>query len=139
MRRECGVPGCGKPAYARGVCNAHYARALRAWQRTGAGSLQPDATGTVRRVRALVAVGWRLSDISAAIGVTAPSLSRLVNGKQRSVSVRVARAVRGLYDRAAWERRRGDGSDRARAWAASNGWRSAMWWDDIDNDQEAAA
>jgi hypothetical protein len=97
-----------------------------------------DATGTRRRLQALIAVGWPTE-------LLANQLERRPNSLQRSmvsasVTARTAREVASLYEqlwnatppRATSEQRAA--ADAARAHAAAQGWPSPLAWDDIDTD-----
>lgn len=100
-----------------------------------------DATGTRRRLQALVAMGWPQQYLGAAIDVTPNNFSTLIAAPR--VIVRTARAVRDLYD-AYW---RADplahgatqaGVTRARRRATSMGWPPVGAWDDDTIDDPAA-
>jgi hypothetical protein len=60
-----------------------------------------DATGTRRRLQALVACGWTQSQLSAELGVKPTNLSAMLRGfrGQKTVLASTAIAVRGLYSR----------------------------------------
>lgn len=96
------------------------------------GSALVDATGTVRRIQALAAIGWTLTSTADALGWTLTNLSAL--RRQTKVIRRTADAVAELY-----ERRSGTpGPSRAaRVLAGRRGWVPPLAWNDIDTDETA--
>lgn len=105
-----------------------------------------DASGTHRRIQALVAVGWSQSRIAARLGWTAANLSTLLR-RPRTIAA-TARAVRDLYEEL-WDQPPPENTPwdktaavRARRHAAKEGWLPPAAWDDdlIDlPDDELAA
>lgn len=102
-----------------------------------------DATGTRRRLQALVARGWPQARLAHLLGRRRDSVGRLLAAS--TVTAATAREVRALFDRiwstpppehTAAERA---AVEQARALAAGRGWRSALAWDDIDTDPDPAA
>jgi transcriptional regulator with XRE-family HTH domain len=96
---------------------------------------QVDATGTTRRVRALVALGWSQSKLAEQLGI-ARSNFHLATGTRPSVLAGTARAVADLYDElsmkippAATHRDRISVS-RARRYAKARGWLPPLALDD---------
>lgn len=93
-----------------------------------------DAAGTVRRVQALVAVGWTLSEIARRIGMNPRAMTRFLASKR--VSTNRARQIRALYGDL-WNRRppaenaiqRRD-VKAAREMARRKGWPPPGAWDD---------
>lgn len=85
------------------------------------------AVGTVRRLRALVAVGWSMRHLSELSGMTLRPIA--VTGRT-VVCVETARTVEDLFDRLAMTP---GPSIRAREFARARGWVSALAWDDIDD------
>ncbi|KPI09891.1 hypothetical protein OV450_3382 [Actinobacteria bacterium OV450] len=100
-----------------------------------------DATGTRRRLQALVAAGWPQHHLAMALGMTDNNFSAAI--QRTSVTVRTARAVKALYDkRWSWDPR-AHGVDnqaysRACNHAASRGWAPALAWDDDEIDIPSA-
>jgi hypothetical protein len=97
-----------------------------------------DATGTRRRLQALIAIGWPTELLAAQLGRRPNSLQRSMTGE--SITARTAHDVATLYERL-WNTRppRGTGdqraaADAARAYAAAQGWLPPLAWDDIDTD-----
>lgn len=88
------------------------------------------AIGTRRRIRALLAVGWRHSDISAAAGhLSANTLHQQGRWVTKSVHDDYAATYRDLAFRPG-------PSERTRQWAKKLGYAGPMDWDDIDADPE---
>jgi hypothetical protein len=97
-----------------------------------------DATGTRRRLQALIAIGWPTEVLAAQLGRHRNSLCRSMAGQ--SVTAHTAHEVATLYERL-WNspppRMTGEqcaASDAARAHAAAQGWLPPLAWDDIDTD-----
>jgi hypothetical protein len=101
-----------------------------------------DATGTVRRLCALVALGWSQAKLAQRLDITPSNFTTTINADR--VLVRTARAVRGLYDEL-WNRqppedthREKVAASRARNLARARGWVSPLAWDDDTIDDPAA-
>lgn len=85
-----------------------------------------DATGTRRRLQALVALGYTREWIAGQIGVESGNLA-VITGRRRSITVATARAVLDLYERY-WST---PGPNvRARRRAVRLGWAPPLAWDD---------
>lgn len=104
-----------------------------------------DATGTHRRLQALVAIGWPTAELSRRLGKRPGYLDALL--AQQKVSRTVVVSVSSLYEQlwdcpppAGSERERAAAA-RARAHAQKQGWAPPMAWDDELNpiDDPAAA
>lgn len=102
-----------------------------------------DAVGTQRRMQALAALGWSLSEQARRLGRTVANYAQIL--KRDRVSVRTARDVRALYAElsmmppvAQWP---GNGVIRARNEARRRGWLPPLAWDDdlIDLPQQELA
>ncbi len=97
-----------------------------------------EATGTHRRVQALIAAGWAPELLAAPLGRRSTSLKRSMTSP--SVTARTAQDVADLYERlentppprATGEERAA--ANAARAHAAARGWKPPLAWDDIDTD-----
>lgn len=98
-----------------------------------------DATGSRRRLQALVAIGWSINRLGQQLGVDRGNMGRLF--EEEAISVRYARAISGLYERC-WDTEpdcssAGElgGVTRAKHIAAKRGWLPPMAWPDeqIDN------
>lgn len=91
-----------------------------------------DVTGTRRRVQALAAIGWCLSEQARRLGRSARNHYHVLT--EERVTVSTYRAARRLYDQlSATPAPSGTASTRARAIAARRGWPPPLAWDDIDN------
>lgn len=86
-----------------------------------------DATGTRRRLQALVAVGYSRAWLAEQIGVTPSNATALFAGHRQQVLARTAKAVAELYERS-WSTP-GQRS-RARNDALRLGWAPPLAWDD---------
>jgi hypothetical protein len=97
-----------------------------------------DATGTRRRLQALIAIGWPAELLAVQLGRRPNSLCRSMTGE--SVTARTAQDVAALYQRL-WNCRpprmtseQRAAADAAQAQAAARGWLPPLAWDDIDSD-----
>lgn len=97
-----------------------------------ADSVSPrPATGTIRRVRALYAIGHGQGAIARATGLSESAVSHIASGMVATVSGATAVAVQRAYRELAVK---AGASRKARARAAAQGWHGPMaWGDDIDN------
>lgn len=94
-----------------------------------------DATGTKRRIQALVCLGHSVSSLAERLGWQPSNFHRLVH-EATQVEVRTARAVAELYDKLSmtpaagghWQRK--GAVTRAKNYAASFGWLPPLAWDD---------
>jgi transcriptional regulator with XRE-family HTH domain len=102
-----------------------------------------DATGSRRRLQALVAVGWSQRRLAARLGVSPANMASLMR-RPRVLASR-ARSIRDLYEelwntqpqcRSTQERL---AVTRARNFAAARGWAKPMDWDDDAIDDPTAA
>jgi hypothetical protein len=112
------------------------ARILAVSTSTGslAGRLRIDATGTRRRLQALIALGWTMVQLGEGIGASSTAVYRLLRADR--VRADRAAAVADLYDRL-WDQRPllvtpHDKTNAAKAvkMAADHGWALPMAWDD---------
>lgn len=100
-----------------------------------------DATGTTRRLQALVAAGWSASKLAQRLGVLPSNFTKTIMGRQCSAAT--ARAVRDLYATLAFTAPpEGNQRDRisvarSRNRARAAGWPPPMWWDEGDLDDPA--
>ena len=93
------------------------------------------ATGTVRRLRALMLGGWPARILARELGYRTQSLRRLVTDGQPLTPAGTATAVEALYDRL-WDKP--GPSAKTRQLAAQRGWAPALAWDDKTIDDPAA-
>lgn len=96
------------------------------------------SVGTVRRLRALVAIGWTQSEISARMGMYVGNFSRLILGYRPRVTAATAEAAASLFDELWAKPRTGAWADNARKVASARSWVGPLAWDDIDADPEPA-
>lgn len=103
--------------------------------------LPVDATGTQRRLQALVTLGWSIGQISAHTGIDRQPLDKAIHGGAISVGTR--EGVRQAYDRL-WNaappetnQRERIAASRSRRRAALNRWAPPMAWDDDTIDDPA--
>jgi transcriptional regulator with XRE-family HTH domain len=100
-----------------------------------------DATGTHRRLRALVAIGWSQSRLAALLGIERSNFTAFM--RSEGVTVRYALAVRDLYDQIWDEPQEGHdhrsriAANRARNYARERGWLPPLAWDDDTMDDPA--
>lgn len=105
------------------------------------GAVKVDATGTRRRLQALVAAGWPQSQLAVRLGMHRSNFGAMLRSEQVLASTQ--RAVRKLYD-ALWKqdpRDSGVGAQaysRARHHAAARAWAPVGAWDDDRIDDPAA-
>jgi len=101
-----------------------------------------EATGTVRRVQALVAIGHTITAIARAAGCSVGRLSEIVAlgsvPYAANVEARTAAAIARLYDQWSMTVPTGTTAERARLYAARRGWPPPLAWDDDDLDNPAA-
>lgn len=100
-----------------------------------------DATGTRRRLQALVAAGWPQARLALRMGMTPNNFCSTV--KNERVIVRTVRLARGVYDELWNQDPRAHGVDkqaysRALHHAASRGWAPVGAWDDDTIDDPSA-
>lgn len=102
-----------------------------------------DGTGTRRRLRALVTIGWSQSRLAARLGTNPSNFWKLMAGEQR-LRVETVRAVRALYDElwatppSATAHRDKISVNRARTYAKARGWAPPLAWNEDNIDDPAA-
>lgn len=96
-----------------------------------------DATGTIRRVRALVAFGYTAEGLTVELAgqVSACTVHDLVRGHRTQCVARVARAIKRLFDRLQLIP---GSSQRSRNHAAKRHWALPFQWDEDTIDDPAA-
>lgn len=94
-----------------------------------------DATGTVRRLQALVAMGWPNTELAPRLGVSTQALHPVVLGRHRRVQARRAREVRDLYNKLSMT---SGGCNRAIGTARKHQWAPPLAWDDESIDSPSA-
>jgi transcriptional regulator with XRE-family HTH domain len=109
-----------------------------------AGKAPVDATGTRRRMQALVACGWSQAKLAARLGVLPGNFGDMIY-RRPMVTAATARAAEKLYGEL-WDKpppesshREKIAASRARRYAAARGWPPPLAWDDIDDPQASPA
>lgn len=103
---------------------------------------QVDSTGTTRRIRALVALGWSQSKLGTRLGI-APSNFHLAAGTRSAVLAGTARAVTALYEELSMtvlpqaSHRDKIAASRSRSYAKARGWLPPLALDDDRLDDPA--
>jgi transcriptional regulator with XRE-family HTH domain len=134
-----GGPGDRPPA--KGV-RAETAKAILAVRPSLAPHALTDATGTHRRVQALVAGGHSQAQLAGRLSMTRPNFGSMMQRDQ--VTVETREAVRELYDQlwnqppAEQDHHSRQAASRARNHAAERGWVPPLAWDDDKIDDPAA-
>lgn len=93
-----------------------------------------NATGTRRRLQALVTIGWTQTELAHRLGVLVTNLNKTITGRHPVVLASTAHNVADLYDRLSMTPKTGTWANHARKIAAEHGWMPPLAWDDIDND-----
>lgn len=96
-------------------------------------ALRVDPTGTVRRLQALVAIGWPLKTIAPHAGLGPDNMSDFA--RRSTVLVSTAQGVAAAYNKLRHLKPERHGVDkgqvkRAKNWAASRRWPPPKYWDD---------
>lgn len=94
-----------------------------------------DPTGTVRRIRALVAIGWPIAQLAPRFGLYDTALGRIANGRNPQVRATTAQIIARDYRRLS---RIPGPSVRARNDGARKGWHGPAAWDDTTIDDPTA-
>lgn len=110
-----------------------------AWDHMNGRVRKLDATGTARRIQALVYLGYTFGEIGAELGVS-HDVARHYAVSRATVRTATAQKVDALYER--WSMTPAPESRRAkyaRTTAARNGWVPPLAWMDIDDPAERPA
>ena len=122
------------------ACGAHRAMRRRLYKRRSVGRpilFTTEPLGTVRRLQALSAIGYSARRVALLAGIAQPTVSELLAGKYKRVTVAHARAVDAIYQRLAMHPAPPSReATYARNRAQSNGWLPPLVWDDIDDPHE---
>lgn len=89
------------------------------------------ATGSTRRLQALMALGWTANDIAAALPSAPEHVRDIARGARRRVLAATATGITDLYEK--WSGTPGP-SKIGRRRAAAKGWLPPLAWDDVDID-----
>lgn len=111
------------------VANAEYAKARR-YGVKAVRDVGVDPTGTVRRLRALAAVGWSWGVIAEKVGLYPEHVCRLAHAGVSKVHRTTAVNIRALYDEPWRQEPTGANAVRSRNIARKRGWAPPMAWDD---------
>ncbi|GAA1123691.1 hypothetical protein [Nocardiopsis composta] len=135
-----GRPDRGNPPPTR--ITPQVSAALLALAPAPAAAALVDATGTKRRLQALISRGWAQAQLAARLGMAPTNFGTTLRGER--VLAGTARQVRELYDEL-WDvappettRRERISASRARRYAAVRGWVPPMAWDDDTIEDPAA-
>lgn len=93
-----------------------------------------DATGTRRRLQALMVLGYTIPDVARRVGVGESSLQQTVDGRWARIKSVTATKVARVYRQ--WSVVRAPESrfaEQARNEAMAHGWHGPMAWEDIDD------
>jgi lambda repressor-like predicted transcriptional regulator len=115
-------------------CTRANTKALKLW-RAGLTSTLVDATGTKRRIQALVSLGWTLHEISTEAGGYTKNWAHLLL-KQDTVTSTTAAKVDAVFERLSMTVPIGPYRNRTRNRAARNGWLPPLAYDNIDDPDE---
>lgn len=118
------VPTCA-PCRAAHAAHKRAARRRRAAERID--QFHIDSTGTQRRIRALLRMGYRYCDMDRWLGNRGATAHNLNRSDTRTVHVDTARKVARMYDALCMKP---GPSERTRNLAAARGWPSPLAWDD---------
>lgn len=155
VRRDCphgGIHDHGTPAaYIQDrcrctpCCTAKTAQ-LTAWRKRRHlhGPDTVDPTGTMRRVQALAAIGWSLTEVARRLGTEPCVVQAICRGDRTRVYRRTAERVRAVYDQLSMTPRIGT-DERSRisvtmtlSLAKANCWAPPLAWDDDTIEDPAA-
>lgn len=116
--------GCRCPEARAASNRARTVRQLRAMHE-GPGTI--PAVGSIRRLRALAAIGWGLEALAPHLGWHWQRLGQIRSGRQQYVHRETHRAVAAVYRELA---DRSGSSRRSALYAERHGWLGPLWWDD---------
>ena len=101
-----------------------------------------DNLGPIRRLRALVAMGWSQSRLAQRLGMDPTNFGRIIHGDRFEILVSTAKRVEALFDEL-WDQappaethRQKISVSRSKAYAKSHGWAPPAAWDDMDDPLE---
>jgi hypothetical protein len=95
-----------------------------------------DASGSRRRVRALLALGWTNLEVAEACGRTTREWAHYIATSDGRIREDIARDVAAAYERMSMTLPEGKYRNRGRTLARRKGWLPPLAWDDIDTDPE---
>lgn len=100
------------------------------------GGCQVPAYGVIRRLKALKALGWTWPQIGEASGLNGKTLRSFVAKGGAYTTADTMQAIRAAYAQLGSTRPDGTYADKARTYAARNGYAPPAAWDDIDDPDE---
>lgn len=100
-----------------------------------ADSRDVDATGTMRRLQALAAIGWPIAQLAPQFGIFATALGNIARGELRTVRRTTADTIALHYQHLI---RQPGPSNRCRILARNKGWHGPAAWDGTAIDDPAA-
>lgn len=136
---ECPARRHGTTAAFRAGCRCPHAREARriTHKRIREHRHQPqlvDAAGTIRRVQAMMAMGWTGEHLAARLGVNSRLVHHISAGRRIRVHAITAGQIKALCDELGMQ----EGPSKVgRRVARKKGWVTVLAWDDIDNPAEA--
>lgn len=101
----------------------------------GAPEARLDCTGAVRRLRALAAIGWTITDLANEIGIDRANLAKYMDGTYRRMARYRLLIIRDMYERF-WDQPKDN--KRALNYARKQGWHPPLAWDDDEIDSPSA-
>lgn len=120
-----------------GTCRLAMARAANVYKlrraANGGRPLMVDKLGSVRRLQALMALGWPRRELARIAGYRGDAFALILNSSRRMVTIDTARRIDELFDRLSMTH---GPSARTRQIAAERGWPPPLAWNDIDNPAE---
>lgn len=139
-------PRHGTPTgYTTGRCRKQCCRdaVARAWNiyemrraANGGRPLTVPKIGAVRRLQALMALGWPRREIARRAGWQGDALGALIYGKRQTILLDTHRRIADLYEVLSGTP---GPSQRSRDLAAERGWATPLAWEDIDIDDPTAS
>lgn len=119
------------------LCRRAQSRYLKKWklENISGRRVSVPALGSVRRVQALMRLGWTMHSIADQAGVGIGTIHRVSRGERPMVYRDVAAGIRHAYDRLSG---RAGGSLATARRAAAAGWPAPLAWDDIDDPADRA-
>lgn len=113
-----------------------YADALLALTADSVEAALVDPTGTVRRLRALVAIGWQETALAEALGMGVGNFWTLLHGRRNRITTGTRNKVTALFIQQ-WDKPQdGVRAERAKKIAKHYRWVGPLAWDDIDDPTE---
>lgn len=98
-----------------------------------------DATGSQRRLQALVAMGWPAGFLASEMSLAPVTVRKIMTGKADRITQLTVKRVSRVYDRYSMQPApAGIRFDHARMFAQEHGWVSSLAWDDDVIDDPAA-